>query len=144
MQTGGDIGPAVESTFQLPSRAHQHCGLTVELARCRSANMGLGSPLTPVGGDKGSLYQGSRKRGELSERPSVAGGLISQASRPLARHSWWAFEEDQNKGSFPVQAGFAVGGRCGKSPRDRDLLSREPEPKPKPKVAEQGAERSVK
>lgn len=119
MQTGGDIGPAVESTFQLPSRAHQHCGLTVELARWHSANTGLGSPLIPIIGARDPCIRGAGKEASC-QRPSVAGGLISQASRPPARHSWWAFEEDPNKGSFPVQACFAVGAQvCRESPRQR-------------------------
>lgn len=96
------------------------------LARGHSANTGLGSPVTQRGRGiwLGIPAFGNRMAKEVSpQRPSVAGGLISQANRPLARHSWWACGGDP-KG--PSQSSGRGG--YGKSPRNRDPLQ---ETKPK-------------
>lgn len=69
----------------------------------RMTNTGLGSPVKPREARKSggtelseeSLYLGQGSEGMSHwERPSVAGGLISQANRPLAHCSRWASESD--------------------------------------------------
>lgn len=53
------------------------------------SQQGGGSP----GGDP-CVWEGGGQRMSHGKRPGVAGGLISQANRPLARRSRWAFGGD--------------------------------------------------
>lgn len=71
--------------------------------RARSADIGLGSPWTlrrqggqGAGAWLGILVLGNKMAKGVSrqERPSVAGGLISQANRPLARCFRWTLGGD--------------------------------------------------
>lgn len=110
-----NMSPAAESTSTCQAEL-TNTGLT-EWSWQDSAKTGLGSPLRPVwgrGGGEVEAREGDICLGILvlgtgrqasHQRPSVAGGLISQASRPLARHSWWAFEGDPKA---PLQSKLAL------------------------------------
>lgn len=105
-QKGGTVHPAMEGhTWMCWSKALRHTGRTElqwqqdaiqgqldsahpgDLDRRKSA--GRGRP----GGDP-CVWEGGGQRMSHGKRPGVAGGLISQANRPLARRSRWAFGGD--------------------------------------------------